>query len=88
MILRRERTEIVLFLPEAHCERALSALGGLGLYHTTSEIGLTGSLLLMDIEVQSLCREQPIEQRLQLPRRVLLGVRSPVAPQHYVRLQP
>jgi hypothetical protein len=51
MILRRERTEIVLFLPEAHCERALSALGGLGLYHTTSEIGLKhiakGSLALV-----------------------------------------
>jgi hypothetical protein len=44
MILRRERTEIVLFLPEAHCERALSALGGLGLYHTTSEIGLRASV--------------------------------------------
>jgi hypothetical protein len=53
MILRRERTEIVFFLPEAHCERALSALGGLGLclYHTTSDIGLMhiakGSLALV-----------------------------------------
>jgi hypothetical protein len=25
-------------------------------------MAITGSLLLMDIEVQSLCREQPIEQ--------------------------
>lgn len=47
-----------------------------------------GSLLLMDIEVDPCACEHALKQRSQLFGRGQIGKRSPVSPEHYIRLQP
>src|SRR5215203_3405504 len=48
----------------------------------------SGSLLLMDIEVDPFAGEHPLKQRSQFFGWGQIGIRSPVAPKHHVRLQP
>src|SRR5829696_1100766 len=49
---------------------------------------LSGSLLLMDIEVDSFARKHPFKQRSQLFGWGQISIPSPISPKHHVRLQP